>query len=130
MHNWIESHLEDGSKILKKPILFAEFGKCYKDLVFGLGERNNLLYMVYRHVNASTSRGGVGGGAMFWQLMEEGMSSYGDGYEIVLSQNPSTAALVSGQSHKLAELTHLFTKMYEYRRRQAHGHGHMKTIKS
>ena len=43
-------------------------------------------------------------------------------YEIVLSLNPSTTALVSSQSNNLVELTHFFTKMYEYRRRQAHAH--------
>ena len=58
--------MEDGSIILKKPVLFAEFGKSYKDPGFGLGERNNLLDMVYRHVYASSSRGEEGGGAMFW----------------------------------------------------------------
>jgi mannan endo-1,4-beta-mannosidase len=121
LQSWIESHLEDGRRILKKPVLFTEFGKSYRDPGFGTGERDNLLDMVYKHVYASARWGGAGGGAMFWQLMAEGMSSYGDGYEIVLSQNPSTAALVSGQSHKLAELTHLFTRMYE-KRRLVHAH--------
>ena len=107
---------------MKKSVLFPEFGKSYKDPRFGLGERNKLLDMVYRHVYASASKGGASGGAMFWKLMAEGMSSYGDGYEIVLSQNPSTTALVFSQSHNLAELTYLFTNIYEYRRRQAHAH--------
>ena len=70
---------------MKKLVLFAEFGKSDKDSGFVLGERNNLLDMVYRHVYASASRGGGRGGAMFWQLMAEGMSSYRDGYDIVLS---------------------------------------------
>ena len=43
-------------------------------------------------------------------------------YQIVLSLNPSTTAPVSSQSQNLVELTPLFTKMYEYRRRQAHAH--------
>lgn len=123
LQSWIKNHLQDGSRILKKPVLFAEFGKSYKSPGFHMSERDNLLDMVYKHVYASAKWGGAGGGAMFWQLMAEGMSSYGDGYEIVLSENPSTAALVSGQSHKLAELTHLFTRMYEYKnRRQVHAH--------
>jgi len=86
-----------------------------------MGERENLLGVfisMYMHLVRWTA---VGRGAMFWQLMAEGMSSYGDGYEIVLSQNPSTAALVSGLSHKLAELTHLFTRMYEYKNRRKPG---------
>jgi mannan endo-1,4-beta-mannosidase len=110
VQNWIESHLEDGSRILKKPVLFAEFGKYSKDPGFGMSQRYNLFDVVYKHIYASASSGGAGGGTMFWQLMAEGMSSYGDGYEIILSQNPSTAALISGQSNKLDELTHMLTK--------------------
>lgn len=112
VQNWIATHLEDGSKILKKPVLFAEFGKSSKDPGFSMGERDNLFDMVYKHVCASASRRGAGAGAMFWQLMTEGMSSNGDGYEVVLSQNPSTASIISVQSHKLAELSHIFTTLH------------------
>jgi len=34
--------------------------------------------MVYKQICASASMGRAGGGAMFWQLMAEGMSSYRD----------------------------------------------------
>lgn len=112
VQNWIATHLEDGSKILKKPVLFAEFGKSSKDPGFSMGERDNLFDMIYKHVCASASRRGAGAGAMFWQLMTEGMSSNGDGYEVVLSQNPSTASIISVQSHKLAELSHIFTTLH------------------
>lgn len=111
LQNWIETHQEDASRILKKPVLFAEFGKSSKDPGFVISQRNNFLKVVYKQIYGSASRGGAGGGAMVWQLMTEGMSSYGDGYEIVLSQNPSTAAIISAQSRKLAELAHMFTRM-------------------
>jgi len=127
VQSWIENHLEDGSRILKKPVLFVEFGKSSKDPGFGIGQRDSLFDVVYKHIYDSASRGGAGGGAMFWQLMVEGMSSYGDGYEIVLSQNPSTASIISAQSHKLAELTHMFTRMYEYEKwRHVHEHSRAK----
>jgi len=123
VQSWIENHLEDGSRKLKKPVLFVEFGKSSKDPGFGIGQRDELFDMVYEHVYASATRGGAGGGAMFWQLMAEGMNSYGDGYEVVLSQNPSTASIISAQSHRLAELTHVFTRMSEYKeRRQVPAH--------
>ena len=86
-----------------------------------MGERDNLIRVfisMYMHL---VRWRGAGRGAMFWQLMAEGMSSYGDGYEIVLCQNPSTTALVLGQSHNLVELTHLFTMMYEYTNRRQLG---------
>ena len=99
-----------------------------------MGDRDNLFDVVYKHVYASASRGEAGAGAMFWQLMAEGMSSYGDGYEVVLSENPSTASFISAQSHKLAELTHIFTTLHEYeKRKQVHAHRrtrwHRKSIK-
>lgn len=111
--SWIDSHLKYGKRILKKPVLLAEFGKSSKDPGFDISQRNELFVVIYKHVYASARRGGASGGAMFWQLMAEGMDSSGDGYEIVLSQNPSTTSIISAQSHKLAELTHLLTKLYE-----------------
>jgi len=123
LHNWIATHLEDGSRILKKPVLFAEFGKSSRDPGFNNGQRENIFRVVYEHIYASARWGGAGGGAMFWQLMAEGMSSYGDGYEVVLSQNPSTTSLISSQSHKLNELTHIFTTLHESeKKRQVHAH--------
>eukprot|EP00253_Pinus_taeda_P034063 PITA_34063 len=111
MQTWLENHLEDGSSTLKKPVLLAEFGKSSKDPGFSMGDRDSLFDLIYKQIYASASGGGAGGGALFWQLLAEGMSSYGDGYEIVLSQNPSTAALISGQSNKLDRLSRLFTRM-------------------
>lgn len=123
LHDWISTHLEDANKILKKPVLFAEFGKSSKDPGFYEGQRDNVFRVVYEHIYASARWGGAGGGALFWQLMTEGMSSDGDGYEVVLSQNPSTASLISTQSHRLAELTHIFTMLNESAK-QRRGHAH------
>jgi len=134
LQNWIATHLEDGRRILKKPIFFVEFWKSSKNSGFGMGERDNVFDLVYKHVYVSASRGGAGAGAMFWQLMAEGMSSYRDGYEVVLSQNSSTTSLISGQSYKFAELAHVFTMLNEYeQRKQVHAHRrvrwHGKSIK-
>ena len=43
-------------------VLFAEFGKSYKDPGFHTSERDNLLDVVYKHVYASPRWGGVSGG--------------------------------------------------------------------
>ncbi|KAH9319941.1 hypothetical protein KI387_021710, partial [Taxus chinensis] len=92
LENWLQTHLTDATKILRKPVLFAEFGKSSKDAGFSDWQRDNFYDTVYKHIYASASRGGASGGGMFWQLMAPGMSQYGDGYEIVLSENKSTAA--------------------------------------
>lgn len=43
-------------------------------------------------------------GGLVWQVMAEGMESYYDGYEIVLSQNPSTNSIITQQSNNMAAL--------------------------
>lgn len=53
--------------------------------------------------------GGAIGGGMVWQLMAEGMQPYFDGYEIVLSQNPSTRSVIVQQSNKMTALAHILT---------------------
>lgn len=113
LENWIQNHLDDANNIVKKPVLFAEFGKSSKDPGFSEWQRNNFFDTMYKHIYASASRGGASAGGMFWQLMAPGMSQYGDGYEIVLSENPSTAAVIAAESHKLNMVTHMFTKIYE-----------------
>lgn len=46
---------------------------------------------------------------MVWQLMAEGTQPYFDGYEIVLSQNPSTRSVIAQQSNKMTALAHILT---------------------
>ncbi|KAM0954082.1 putative mannan endo-1,4-beta-mannosidase [Dioscorea sansibarensis] len=105
---WIWSHWDDTSKILKKPIVFAEFGKSDKDPGFSVTERDNYMSAIYRSIyNFAKSSDGAFGGGLVWQLMAEGMENYYDGYEIILSQNPSTAGLITGQSNVMASLSQL-----------------------
>ncbi|KAH7677137.1 Mannan endo-1,4-beta-mannosidase protein [Dioscorea alata] len=105
---WMWSHWDDASKILKKPIVFAEFGKSDKDPGFSVTERDNYMSTIYRNVyNFAKSSDGTFGGGLVWQLMAEGMENYYDGYEIILSQNPSTAGLITRQSNVMASLSQL-----------------------
>ena len=55
---------------------------------------------MFATVYNSAHAGGAAAGALFWQLMTEGMDSYEDGYEVVLRQAPS----VHHKSHQEAEL--------------------------
>jgi mannan endo-1,4-beta-mannosidase len=50
--------------------------------------------------------GGTFAGGLVWQLLDEGMDSYNDGYEIVLTQNSSTSNVISQQSSKMIALEH------------------------
>lgn len=47
------------------------------------------------------------GGSLVWQLVAQDMDNFDDGYSIILAQNPSTAGLISGQSHAMTTLAHL-----------------------
>uniref|UniRef100_A0A0D6QZM0 mannan endo-1,4-beta-mannosidase n=1 Tax=Araucaria cunninghamii TaxID=56994 RepID=A0A0D6QZM0_ARACU len=119
--NWLQTHLDDATRVLRKPILFAEFGKSSKDPGFNSWQRDNLFDSVYKHIYASANRGGASAGGMFWQLMAPGMSSYGDGYEVVLSQDISTASLIAAQSHKMNMVTQIYKsekmrKVYAHRK--------------
>ncbi|KAL0326441.1 UNVERIFIED_CONTAM: Mannan endo-1,4-beta-mannosidase 2 [Sesamum radiatum] len=111
MERWMSSHLEDAKRILKKPLVIAEFGKSSKDPGFSLNEREVYMGNVYRDIYRFARRGGgTMSGSLVWQLMGEGMDGYHDGYEIILSQTPSIAGIISRQSHAMTTLmSHFFT---------------------
>lgn len=104
LKKWIQIHLEDVVRVLKKPVLFAEFGKSYKDPGYSTAQRDRFYNTVYNNIYSTVSSGKAGGGGLFWQLMAEGMDSYADGYDIVLSRNPSIAAIIFSQSHRMSVL--------------------------
>ena len=112
LNNWLDTHIRDAQYLLGKPLLITEFGKSWKDPGFNTYQRDLLFNTVYYKVYSSAKRGGPAAGGLFWQLLTEGMSSYGDGYAIVLSENPSTASVIAQQSHKL----NLIRKIFERRK--------------
>ncbi|KAM3338245.1 mannan endo-1,4-beta-mannosidase 5-like [Capsicum galapagoense] len=107
MQRWMTSHWQDSRAILKKPLVLAEFGKSSKDPGFNQNVRDTFMSLVYRNVYNFAKAGGTMGGSLVWQLVAEGMDDYDDGYSIVLAQNPSTAGLISGQSHAMTTLANL-----------------------
>lgn len=109
MEKWMWSHFDDSRRILKKPLIMAEFGKSSKDPGFSLNERDLYMGNVYRDTyRFARLTGGTMSGSLVWQIMAQGMDSYNDGYQIVLSQSPSTAGIISRQSHAMTALSHLF----------------------
>ncbi|KAL5557332.1 hypothetical protein UlMin_039568 [Ulmus minor] len=111
LNNWLNTHIQDSQRMLRKPLLITEFGKSSKDPGFNTYQRDQLFNIVYNKIYSSAKRGGVAAGGLFWQLLTEGMSSFGDGYEIVLSQSPSTANIIAQQSHKLYRIRKFFARM-------------------
>ncbi|KAI8568623.1 hypothetical protein RHMOL_Rhmol02G0214900 [Rhododendron molle] len=104
MQRWMTSHWTDSRTILKKPMVFSEFGKSSKDAGYSINARDSFLNAIYMNIyNLARSGGGIGGG-LVWQIMGEGMESYDDGYSIVLNQNPSTNAVIARQSTQMKAL--------------------------
>lgn len=107
MQRWMTSHWEDSRTILKKPLVFTEFGKSKKDPGYSIHARDSFMNVVYSSIYSFAQNGGTFAGGLVWQLLDEGMDPYDDGYEIVLSQNPSTSSVISQQSSKMIALEHI-----------------------
>ena len=106
MRRWMTSHSTDSKTILKKPLVLAEFGKSSKDPGYSLYARESFMAAIYGNIYRFARRGGIAGG-LVWQILAEGMQPYADGYEIVLSQNPSTGRIISQQSRQITSLDHM-----------------------
>ncbi|KAK4429674.1 Mannan endo-1,4-beta-mannosidase 2 [Sesamum alatum] len=109
MRRWMTSHWTDSRTLLKKPMIFTEFGKSSKDPGFSIASRDSFLNAIYSNIYSLARSGGIGGG-LVWQLVAEGMESYSDGYEIDLSQTPSTSFVVSQQSRQMTALEHKMSR--------------------
>lgn len=101
---WIQAHIDD-SKLLKKPFLIAEFGKSSKTKGFTIAIRDNYFGKIYGTIYDCAKNGGPCGGGLFWQLMDQGMANFGDGYEVVLQESPSTDRVILLQYLRLSKLS-------------------------
>ena len=83
-------------------MLVAEFG--WNKSRIDTNTRDQLIGTVYSGIYSSARRGGAAAGGLIWQLLASGQDSFRDGYETVLSQSPSTAGVIVGQSRSLTQL--------------------------
>ncbi|WOH04283.1 hypothetical protein DCAR_0623692 [Daucus carota subsp. sativus] len=105
---WIGKHIQDAETILQKPLLVTEFG--WERSGFDRKTRERLFDTVFSDIYLSARRGGAAAGGMFWQLLTEGLDSYRDGYEIVFSESPSIASLISDQSKQLVQIREKYSR--------------------
>ncbi|KAF7836495.1 mannan endo-1,4-beta-mannosidase 5-like [Senna tora] len=104
MKDWLSIHWSDSEKVLKKPLILGAFGKSSKVTGYTEEVRDSYMNEVYLDIyNYAKSEGTIGGG-LVWQIMGEGMESYYDGFQIVLSKNPSTANVIHNQSIRMNAL--------------------------
>lgn len=104
LRNWTQAHVEDSAALVKKPLLFTEFGKSLRDSGSGVPQRDALLEAAFDSIYGSAQNGGPLAGGLFWQLLTDGMDGLKDGYEIILSLNSSTSKIISNQSLRLWNL--------------------------
>lgn len=111
LNNWLRVHIEDSQTILKKPLLFAEFGKTSKGSGYTPQQRDILFNTVYSSIFSSARGGGVAAGGLFWQLLAEGMDSLRDGYEIIFSESPSVSDIIMQQSRRLNKIRKMYARL-------------------
>lgn len=112
MNTWLDTHIQDAQYMLRKPLLVTEFGKSWKDSGFSPYTRDVLFNNVYFKIYSSAKHGGPAAGGLFWQLLTEGMDSFRDGYDIILSQSPTTANVIAQESRKLHLIQKIFARMW------------------
>ncbi|XP_038979898.1 putative mannan endo-1,4-beta-mannosidase 9 [Phoenix dactylifera] len=104
LKSWVQSHTDDAGAFLGKPLMITEFGKCSKTSGYTVGERDALFSDVYGEIYGSARAGGPCAGGLFWQVLAPGMDNFGDGYEIIFSECPSTTSIIAQQSHRISSL--------------------------
>lgn len=108
---WLDAHIADAQRTLRKPLLIAEFGKSQRDPGFSSAQRDAQFGMVYAKIYESARKGGPTVGGLFWQLMADGMDSYGDGYQVIFAETPaSTTGVITSESRKLKMLGKAFAR--------------------
>ncbi|XP_051139561.1 mannan endo-1,4-beta-mannosidase 7-like, partial [Andrographis paniculata] len=110
LNEWHNNHIRDAAKVLKKPIMVAEFGKSCKDSGYSTAKRDVMFETVFSTIYLSAKEEGAAAGGLFWQLLMEGMDGLRDGYEIVFDENPSTDAVIAEQSKKLNNIRKAYVK--------------------
>ncbi|KAJ7948322.1 Mannan endo-1,4-beta-mannosidase [Quillaja saponaria] len=101
---WMISHIEDGDKELKKPVLFSEYGLSNLNKDFLPSQRDKLYRTVLDVIHKSAKRKHAGAGALVWQFFVEGMDEFGDDFGIVPWERSSTYSLFTQHSCKLAKI--------------------------
>ncbi|XP_057722719.1 mannan endo-1,4-beta-mannosidase 7-like [Arachis stenosperma] len=101
LSHWLNEHIQDAQNTLHKPVLFAEFGISTKTFGSNTKPRDQFYNTVYSKIYSSASGGGAAVGCLFWQLLDQGMDTFRDGYEVIISESPSTASLIAQESQKM-----------------------------
>lgn len=101
---WVQSHIEDGDRELKKPIMFTEYGLSNLNRDFEPPQRFRFTKAILDIIYKSARKHRAGAGALIWQFFVEGMEQYNDDFGMVPWEEPSMYKLFTRQSCRLAAL--------------------------
>lgn len=109
---WMLSHIEDGDKELKKPVLFTEFGLSNLNKDYDPSQRDRFYRTIFDVIYKSAKRKRSGAGTLVWQFLIEGMEGFNDDFGIVPWEQDSIQRLMIEQSCRLSRITgrHLLDK--------------------
>ncbi|XP_022870445.1 mannan endo-1,4-beta-mannosidase 2-like isoform X1 [Olea europaea var. sylvestris] len=111
---WMLSHIEDGDKELKKPVMFTEFGLSTKNKGFDPSQRDKFYEVILEIIYKSAKRKKSGAGTLVWQFWVEGMEEFNDDFGIVPWKRPSTYKLFTEQSCRLARIQGVLPSQKEH----------------
>ncbi|XP_022862509.1 mannan endo-1,4-beta-mannosidase 2-like isoform X2 [Olea europaea var. sylvestris] len=114
---WMLSHIEDGDKELKKPVMFTEFGLSTENKDFDPSQRDRFYKVILDIIYKSAKKQKSGAGAFVWQFLVEGMEKYNDDFGIVPWERPSTYRLFTEQSCRLARIQGALPSQKEHLKR-------------
>ncbi|KAM7275247.1 hypothetical protein ACFE04_017113 [Oxalis oulophora] len=98
---WIISHVEDGDKVLKKPVMFTEYGLSNLNKNYAPAQREKLYKMILNLMHKSAMKNRSGAGSLVWQLFGDGMEEFNDDFGFVPREWPSLYKLMTEHSCKL-----------------------------
>ncbi|KAG4967733.1 hypothetical protein AAZX31_12G107200 [Glycine max] len=98
---WMLSHIEDGDKVLNKPVLFSEYG--LSDINFTMPERKTMYKTILDISYKSAKKNRSGAGALVWQFLVGGMQEFTDDFGIIPWEKTPIPSLFVEQSCRLAK---------------------------
>lgn len=118
---WMQSHIEDGFKELKKPVLFTEFGLSNLNKDYEPSQREKFYRIIFDVVYKSAKRKKSGAGTLVWQLFMDGMETFSDDFGIVPHEQDSIYKLMIEQSCRLGKVT---GRLNEHKLKELCSHKH------
>ncbi|XP_030549421.1 mannan endo-1,4-beta-mannosidase 2-like [Rhodamnia argentea] len=101
---WTRSHIDDGDRILRKPIMFTEFGYSTLNKDFDPSKRDRFFKTIFDVIYKSAKKQGAGAGSFVWQFLVGGMEKYNDDFGIVPWERPETYKLITQHSCRMARI--------------------------